>query len=233
MNQRPTLVLMPGIDGTGKLFEPIIPLLEPQFDLKVVTYPDLNSFNDYIDCAFSQLPQTPGYSLLAESFSGPVALALMSQLQDQIGPSVLCSTFCRSPLQTMTQMADQIPDQMFSLGALASFCLDVDEMQDEDFTDTQPIPLNLTAQLDGAVLKHRISVLSRIDVSAMLPDIRTSILFLQGTHDKIVPDDHAQMISQYLPNVHKVILDGPHMLLQTHPHLCVDLIILHLSKKQN
>ena len=233
MTQRPTLVLMPGLDGTGRLFEPIIPLLEPQFNLKVVTYPDLGSFNDYVDCAYRQLPQTPGYSLLAESFSGPVALALLSQLQDQIGPSVLCSTFCRSPLQTLTQMASQIPDQMFSLGALASFCFDVDDMQDEDFTDTQPIPLNVTSQLDGAVLKHRISVLSRINVSAMLPDIRTSILFLQGTHDKIVPDSHAQMISQLLPNVHQVNLDGPHMLLQTHPHLCVDLIINHFSKKQN
>ena len=232
MTQRPTLVLMPGFDGTGKLFEPIIPLLEPRFDLKVITYPDLDSFNDYIECAYRQLPQVPGYSLLAESFSGPVALALMSRLQDQIGPSVLCSTFCRSPLQTMTQMMQQIPDQMFSLGALGAFCFDVDDMIDEDFTDTQPIPLNVTTQLDGAVLKHRISVLSRIDVSAMLPEIQTSILYLQGTHDKIVPESLAQMVAQNLPNVHRVNLDGPHMLLQTHPHLCVDLIINHFSKKQ-
>jgi pimeloyl-ACP methyl ester carboxylesterase len=232
MTQRRTLVLMPGFDGTGKLFDPIIPLLEPHFDLKVITYPDLDSFNDYIDCAYRQLPQIPGYSLLAESFSGPVALALMSQLPDQIGPSVLCSTFCRSPLHTMTQMLNQIPDQMFSLGALASFCFDVDELIDMDFTDTQPIPVNVTSQLDGTVLKHRISVLSRIDVSAMLPDIQTSILYLQGTHDKIVTQSHAQMVAQLLPNVHRVNLDGPHMLLQTHPHLCVDLMINHFSKKQ-
>ena len=233
MTQRPTLVLMPGFDGTGKLFEPIIPLLEPHFNLTVVTYPDLGSFNEYIDCAYHQLPLEPGYSLLAESFSGPIALTLMSRLQDQIGPSVLCSTFCRSPLQTMTEMLNQIPDQMFSLGALGSFCFDVDDDFDEDFTDTQPIPVNVTAQLDGAVLKHLISVLSRIDVSALLPDIQTSILFLQGTHDKLVPDSHAQMIEQYLPNVHRVNLDGPHMLLQTNPHLCVDLIVNHFSKKHS
>jgi pimeloyl-ACP methyl ester carboxylesterase len=93
--------------------------------------------------------------------------------------------------------------------------------------------VNVTAQLDGAVLKHLISVLSRIDVSALLPDIQTSILFLQGTHDKLVPDSHAQMIEQYLPNVHRVNLDGPHMLLQTNPHLCVDLIVNHFSKKHS
>ena len=48
-----TLVLMPGLDGTGRLFEPVIPLLEQQFRLTVVTYPNLNSFNDYINCARS------------------------------------------------------------------------------------------------------------------------------------------------------------------------------------
>ena len=86
---------MPGLDGTGKLFAPIIPLLEQHFDLTIVTYPDLDSFSDYIDCAQRQLPETPGFSLLAESFSGPVAMTLMARLPDQIGASVLSSTFAR------------------------------------------------------------------------------------------------------------------------------------------
>jgi hypothetical protein len=35
---------MPGLDGTGKLFAPIIPFLQPHFNLVIVTYPDLDSF---------------------------------------------------------------------------------------------------------------------------------------------------------------------------------------------
>ena len=177
---------MPGLDGTGKLFSPIIPLLELHFELSVVTYPSLASFNDYVDCAQNQLPSTPGYSLLAESFSGPVAMAIMANRPDQIGPSVLCAAFARSPLIALNRMANQVPAGMFSIGALSDFCLEVSDVDQEDFSETQPLPVNVTEQLDGAVLKQRISVLSRIDVSALLPQIPTPILQLQGLQDRIV-----------------------------------------------
>jgi len=220
---------MPGLDGTGKLFAPIIPLLEQHFELTIVTYPDLDSFNDYIDCAQRQLPETPGFSLLAESFSGPVALALMARRPDQIGPSVLSATFARSPLSALTRMANYIPEQVFSIGALREFVLDVYETEDEDYSETQPLPLNVTEQLDGVLLKHRIEVLSRIDISAMLPDIEVPILYLYATRDRIVAETDAQMIEEYLPNVERVDIDAPHLLLQTRKQLCAELIIKHIQ----
>jgi len=219
---------MPGLDGTGKLFAPIIPLLEPHFELTIVTYPDLDSFSDYIHCAQNMLPSTPGFSLLAESFSGPVAMALMVQQPEEIGPSVLCSTFARSPLATLTRMANSVPDNIFSIGALNEFCMDVYASDEEDNSETQPLPLNVSEQLDGTVLKHRISVFSRIDVSALLPNIQTPVLQLHGMRDRIVSENDAQMIQANLPNVGRVDIDAPHLLLQTRPQQCSQLIFKHV-----
>ena len=232
MGQRHKLVMMPGFDGTGKLFEPIVPLLRAEFDLVFVTYPDLNSFQDYIDCARNQLPAKPGYSLLAESFSGPVAIALLAHLGGQIGPSVLAATFARSPLATLTRMASHVPGQMFSIGALNEFCLDIDAPEDEDISETQPLPLNVTEQLDGAVLKHRIGVFSRIDVSALLPQIDVPVLYLRAARDGIVSENDASMLEQHLPGVQRVDVDGPHLLLQTCPHQCAGLIVDYLGSRQ-
>jgi pimeloyl-ACP methyl ester carboxylesterase len=229
LDQKRTLVLMPGLDGTGKLFAPIIPLLKPQFDLVFVTYPDLNSFADYIDCAQSQLPDEPGFSLLAESFSGPVAMALLAQHPEPVGPSVIAASFVRSPLATLTRMANYTPDQMFSIGALSDFCLDVNEAENEDFSETQPLPLNVTEEIDGVLLKHRISVFSRIDVSALLPEIDAPILYLHALRDRITSEKDAQMMQNYLPNVNRVDIDGPHLLLQNQPQLCAELIIKHIQ----
>ena len=223
---------MPGLDGTGKLFAPIIPLLEQHFELSIVTYPDLDSFADYIDCARNQLPETPGFSLLAESFSGPVALALMAQQPGQIGPSVLSTTFVRSPLAALTRMANYVPEQVFSIGALSEFCLDVYDIEDEDFSETQPLPLNVMEQLDGVLLKQRISVLSRIDISALLPDIEVPILYLRAVQDRIVAESDAQMIQNYLPDVERVDIDAPHLLLQTRPQQCAELIINYIQSHQ-
>lgn len=223
---------MPGLDGTGKLFDPIIPLLEPHFELIMVTYPDLDSFTDYVDCAQNQLPASPGFSLLAESFSGPVAITLMAQQPGLIGPSVLSATFARSPLAALTRMANYIPEQMFSIGALNQFCLDVYEIDDEDSSETQPLPLNVTEQLDGTLLKHRISVLSRIDVSALLPAIEVPVLCLHALRDRIVAESDAQMLQQSLPDVNRVDIDAPHLLLQTRPQQCADLIYQHIQSHE-
>ena len=228
MNQQHTLVLMPGLDGTGKLFAPLIPLLEPHFRLIIVTYPDLDSFSEYVDCARNQLPESGGFSLVAESFSGPVAMAIMAQPPGQIGPSVLSSTFARSPLAALTRMSNYVPEQMFSIGALSDFCLDVYEVNDEDFSETQPLPLNVMEQLDGVLLKHRISVLSRIDVSALLPGIEIPILHLHGTQDRIVSETDALMLQSNLPDVNRIDIDAPHLLLQTHPQQCAELIFNHV-----
>jgi pimeloyl-[acyl-carrier protein] methyl ester esterase len=232
LNQRHTLVLLPGLDGTGKLFSPIIPLLAPHFELVVITYPDLDSFTDYVDCALNQLPQTPGFSLLAESFSGPVAIALMAQRPDLMGPSILCATFARSPLAALTRMANYVPEQMFSIGALNEFCLDVYATDDDDNSETQPLPLNVTEQLDGALLKHRIAVFSRIDVSALLPNIEVPILYLHATRDRIAAESDAQMIQEYLPAIERVDIDAPHLLLQTRPQQCAELIFQHVQSHQ-
>ncbi len=228
MNQRRNLVLMPGLDGTGKLFAPIIPLLQPHFNLIVVTYPDLDSFSEYVDCALGQLPPDPGYSLVAESLSGPVALAVMAQRGDEVGPSILSSTFARSPLSSLNRMEKYIPEQVFSIGALNEFCLDVCTVDDEDHSETQPLPLNVTEQIDGTLLKHRISVMSRIDISALLPQIETPILYLRATRDRIVDEQYVRMLQQNLPNMIRGDLDGPHLLLQTQPQRCAELIFKHV-----
>lgn len=220
---------MPGLDGTGRLFGPIIPLLKPLFELVTVTYPDLDSFSEYVDCAQNQLPPEPGYSIVAESFSGPVALALMARQHNQIGPSVLSATFARSPLAELTRMANYIPDHMFSIGASSEFSQDVYALDGEDLSQTQPLPVNVTDQLDGAVLKHRCQVLSRIDVSALLPGIEIPILYLHAKHDRIVAESHAEMMQQNLPNVQRVDIDAPHLLLQTRPKRCAELILKHVQ----
>ena len=219
---------MPGLDGTGKLFEPIIPLLKPHFALQIITYPNLDKFTDFVDCVLNQLPPSAGFSLVAESFSGPVALAVMAHRPDRIGPSVLSASFARSPLAELTRMSNYIPDQMFSIGALGQFCLDVYELEDEDFSETQPLPLNITEQLDGSLLKNRISALSRIDISALLPGIEIPILYLHGLQDRIVSEKDALMLQKNLPNITRVDIDGPHLLLQTRPQQCAELILKHV-----
>jgi pimeloyl-[acyl-carrier protein] methyl ester esterase len=68
-----TLVLLPGLDGTGDLFAPVVDALGPSVPTQIVRYP-LSDASDYATCeaiARAALPTDGPYVLLGESFFGP------------------------------------------------------------------------------------------------------------------------------------------------------------------
>src|SRR2546429_59271 len=72
----PSLVLLPGLDGTGDFFQPLLEALEGDIDTHVVRYPAAGAY-DYATCqqlVRAELPEDEPYVLLGESFSGPVAI---------------------------------------------------------------------------------------------------------------------------------------------------------------
>ncbi len=68
----PHFVLMPGFDGTGELFAPLIDALVPAHSFTIVRYSDECSLAECVSTAVSFLPE-PRVVLIAESFSAPVA----------------------------------------------------------------------------------------------------------------------------------------------------------------
>jgi len=80
------------------------------------------------------------------------------------------------------------------------------------------------------LLKNRISAMSRIDISALLPGIEVPILYLRGMQDRIVSESDAVMLQNNLPCIDRVDIDAPHLLLQTRPQQCADLIIQHVNR---
>ena len=74
------LVLLPGLDGTGKLFSEILKALEGRVATLIVDYPkDVSLGYDELEvlkvrCA--ALPDDRPFVLLGESFSGPLAIRI-------------------------------------------------------------------------------------------------------------------------------------------------------------
>ena len=76
-----TLVLLPGMDGTGDLFAAFLSAPGCDLDVKVVSYPtdvalgyaDLEAF------ARAALPTDRPFVILGESFSGPIAISIWKQ----------------------------------------------------------------------------------------------------------------------------------------------------------
>ena len=72
-----TLVLLPGLDGTGDLFSNFVEALSPSLEAKIVRYPADRplSYVDLFPIALNSIPTKP-FVLLGESFSTPLAVRL-------------------------------------------------------------------------------------------------------------------------------------------------------------
>jgi pimeloyl-ACP methyl ester carboxylesterase len=103
---REHLVLLPGLDGTGRLFDPLLAALPGSFAPKVVAYPPDKPLNYHqlIPYIREVIPWDAPYVLLAESFSGPLALEFAAVQWENLRGVVLCASFVTNPLHPLLRL---------------------------------------------------------------------------------------------------------------------------------
>ncbi len=94
-----TLVILPGMDGTGLFLDPFILALGTGFDVKVVQYPTSPplGYTELEDFVSAALPREGPFFILGESFSGPLAVALAAKDSSRLNGLILCASFVRNP----------------------------------------------------------------------------------------------------------------------------------------
>ena len=91
------LVFLPGLDGTGLSYKPIGEVMPGNVRVTVVNYPTDKklSYVELVQCAYEQLPLNKPLILIAESFSGPIAISLVSSFPANIKGIIFCATFMK------------------------------------------------------------------------------------------------------------------------------------------
>jgi pimeloyl-[acyl-carrier protein] methyl ester esterase len=104
------LVFMPGMDGTGISFEPLSKFLSASIVTTVIRYPAdrLLSFEETVACAYDQIKGDQDI-VVAESFSGPVAIALIGSGKLKTKGLILCATFAKAPRPVIMKILRWLP----------------------------------------------------------------------------------------------------------------------------
>src|SRR5687768_13243658 len=89
------LVLLPGLDGTGSLFGPLLAQLPETLIPVVVKYPpdQVLYYEQLFPHIREVMPWDQPFILLAESFSGPMAIKFAAEQSANIHALVLVSSF--------------------------------------------------------------------------------------------------------------------------------------------
>jgi pimeloyl-[acyl-carrier protein] methyl ester esterase len=228
----PHIALLPGLDGTGELFSPIVPFLEKHFEIHVVRYTDEFTFSDYVESAAAQLPKNGSISLVAESFSGPIAISLLASKNPIFQASVLSATFCKSPLPFLTQISKHLPEKLFSSNPVSKAFLDLLITGGDANSDVRKKARELLGKVNPKQFQSRINIINEINVSQELKDIEVPLLYIQATKDRIVLADSGSEIMKHAKNLKIERVAGSHLILQTQPEKCAELIINHVTSNK-
>ena len=212
------LVLLPGMDGTGDLFEPLKKAMGPHAAIDVVRYPGQQAlgYDELEPLVRAQLPPHEPFVLLGESFSGPLAISIAASRPAGLRGLILCCSFARRPAPAMAMMRAGMLE--LAMGLLHSRAMRL-PMRHLLLGGNAPADLarrlqDALAQVSGAVMVRRIQEVQRVDVRDKLPLVQVPAMYLQALQDRMVPRHAVALIHKHLPSLRVVKLDGPHGLLQ-------------------
>lgn len=125
------LVLLPGLDGTGRLFVDFVAALGAEVEVTVASYPTDTplGYAELTAVARSFLPPDQPFFLLAESFSGPIAISIAQSSPPGLLGVALCCSFARNPLPVLAPArpllgivpVDALPVALLSFFVLGRF----------------------------------------------------------------------------------------------------------------
>lgn len=212
-----TLVMLPGLDGTGLVFGPLLECLPQTIAARVVRYPADQplSLAEHVAFARSQLPADRPFVLLAESFSGPVGLQLLANPPANLAGVIFVATFARYPSPFLLDAGRHLPQklllQLFATALFSRFfCLGTAPGAAVKLFQRalRSVPLK--------ILSHRLQLLAELPPPPEL-HFTGPCLYLQASHDRLVPARALAPLQRLLPQLSVAKLAGPHILLLAHP----------------
>jgi pimeloyl-[acyl-carrier protein] methyl ester esterase len=213
-----TLVLFPGMDGTGIFFEEFAAVAQRHFKPVIVRYPDDPSlgYTQLESMARAALPRDEPFLILGESFSGPIAISLAAASPPGLLGMILCVSFARTP-NPLLPLASAIL-RPFPPLRLPSFIQHRTLFGKYNSPRLRAKLREARAVVSQTTLKARLQAVASIDVSEQLRRIRVPTLDLRATDDRVVSRASGDHIRKVLPEVEISELDAPHLMLQTVPH---------------
>ncbi len=206
------LVLLPGMDGTGRLFDGFRAALRGEATPQVVAYSRDASlgYDALTEYVLARLPRSGPFYLLGESFSGPIAVRVAAECRQRVRGLILACSFLRAPRPWLAALAARSPLPPTRL--LAALLL--------GRGGTPALRTQLKEVLEEVgveVLRARLAEVARVDVVSQAETLRLPLLYLQAERDGLVPAAAARLVAAAAPRTRVVRLPGPHFLLQTHP----------------
>jgi pimeloyl-ACP methyl ester carboxylesterase len=215
------LFLVPGLDGTGKLFYRQIPSLERDFAVTTTRLrDDASTMKDLVADLHHDVTRVAGpagrVTLLGESFGGALTLSYALAHPERIERLVILNSFAHFGSQARLWLGYHLmratPWGMMRMVRQ----LNARRMHSAQ-TDRAEIRrvLELMRETTRQGYLSRLRILRDYDIRHQLPSIEAPVLFLAADRDTLVPSvEQARLMQALTPSATMLVLEG-------HGHSCL------------
>ncbi len=223
------LVLLPGLDGTGILFKPLIDTLPKSIDISVISYPNDEKMNyeQLIKLVLSKLPKEEEYILLAESFSGSIAYEVGIQSPKNLKLIIFVATFLKNPRPILSKF---LPINFFNILFSFSppkFILKWLLLSNKTNDETINLLAVTLKKIPPKIITWRLQQI--IKLKEPMNKLVLDAIYISATTDKSVIYQSICFMIKWIPKLKTYRVHGGHLILQDNPSDCAKIIIKHLS----
>lgn len=224
------IVLLPGLDGTGILFKPLIELLPSDIEPIVISYPNTNKmdYEDLFDFVLRQLPKMEEFILIGESYSGTIAYQIALQKPENLKSVIFVATFLENPRPLLLNLINFLPlSLLFSL-PIPEFIIRLFIFERNSSKELIKLFRKSLSQVSKSTLSFRLREVSHLNKNHL--PCNTQAVYIQASNDKLVPANSVEIFKDMMANLTVYKVTGSHFILQTNPSACAKIITTEMRR---
>ena len=156
---------------------------------------------------------------MGESYSGPEATLIASRLGERVAGLILAVTFVAPPLPSPFRALTR----WFGTGLVPLAVVERLLLNGERGDVRRLLHAAIAAVPDPVMTARAMAALS-CDVRAELAAVECPVLSMEAKRDRLILGHCGRDIARVKPGRRRVVVDGPHMILETHVRECVQVI---------
>jgi pimeloyl-[acyl-carrier protein] methyl ester esterase len=227
-----TLVLLPGMDGTGNLFANFVSELPKTVNVITVAYPSQRflPYPELVSWLNEIVPKDGAFAIVAESYGTPLAVKFASTHPPNLIGIALTVGFISNPVRRWWPLPKMLARPLF-------FRFRPPDFLHEFFIAGSHVPESLKQAIRHTVRSVNPEILAKraracIDCDARneIRQVRVPLLFLQATRDRLVGKECMDEIKRLHPETITISIRAPHLLLQSEPRVAAKIIMQFLDE---
>jgi pimeloyl-[acyl-carrier protein] methyl ester esterase len=221
-----TVVLLPGLDGTGTLFADLIAELAPTLRVNIARYPAdrFLSYSELVSCVREIIPSSP-FLLVAESFSTPLAIKLAATRPSNLAGLVLCAGFVTNPAGRWAPLVKVLARPWLFRLSPPGFALE-DFLVGASPHDALGAGVRQALQLvNPGVLAGRVRAVLDCDAREDLARTKIPMMYIQAESDRLVRAECFREVQRLRPDTVLTSIPAPHLVLQREPRKAAEAIV--------